>query len=107
MVLSLPPKGQKMIRHAALFRLHHPAGSAEETSFLAALARLENIPGVTAFQIAREISPKNDFHFAISMEFADQAGFAAYDQHPSHIAFVQSRWLPEVAAFMEHDTTAL
>ena len=96
-----------MIRHAALFRLAHPAGSLQETSFLTALARLENIPGVTAFQIAREISPKNDFHFAVAMEFADQAAFAAYDQHPDHAAFVQTRWIPEVTAFMEHDTTPL
>ena len=26
---------------------------------------------------------------------------------PRHVAFVQGRWIPEVAEFMEHDTSAL
>ena len=49
-----------MIRHAALFRLHHPAGSREEQAFLDALGSLAAIPGVTDFAIAREVSPKNE-----------------------------------------------
>ena len=96
-----------MIRHAALFRLTHAAGSAQEASFLAALAELAAIPGVGHFEIAREISPKNDFAFAVSMIFTDAAAYAAYNQHPGHVAFVQGRWIPEVASFMEHDTVAL
>ena len=96
-----------MIRHAALFRLKHAAGSAEEASFLQALAELAQIPGVQDFQIGREISPKNDFAFAVSMIFADQAAYEAYNGHPAHVAFVQGRWIPEVADFMEHDTVAL
>lgn len=96
-----------MIRHAAIFRLVHPKGSAQEVSFLAALAGLSAIPGVGAFEIAREISPKNDFDFAVSMIFVDAPAYEAYNTHPDHVAFVQSRWIPEVAAFMEHDTVAL
>jgi len=42
-----------MIRHAAIFGLKHPQGSAEEKSFLAALAVLRTIPGVGNFEIAR------------------------------------------------------
>ena len=96
-----------MIRHAALFRLHHAAGSAEESDFLAALATLGSIPGVHDFQISRETSPKNDFAFAVSISFADPAAYDAYNGHPLHVAFVRDRWVPEVAAFMEHDTVAL
>ena len=96
-----------MIRHAALFRLSHAAGSKAETSFLSALATLEAIPGVQDFQIAREISPKNGFAFAVSMNFVDQAAYDAYNSHPLHVAFVTGRWVPEVAEFMEHDTIAL
>ena len=96
-----------MIRHAALFRLSHPAGSAAEADFLRALAALESISGVEAFQIARETSPKNPYTFAVSMNFADQAAYRHYNDHPQHVAFVQDRWLPEVAEFMEHDTEAL
>ena len=96
-----------MIRHAALFRLKHAAGSAEEADFLRTLAGLAAIPGVQDFEIARETSPKNGFAFAVSMRFADQAAYDAYNDHPAHVAFVQGRWVPEVAEFMEHDTVAL
>ena len=96
-----------MIRHAALFRLKHAAGSVAEADFLAALAGLAAIPGVQDFEIARETSPKNAFAFAVSMRFSDQAAYDGYNAHPAHVAFVQGRWLPEVAEFMEHDTVAL
>lgn len=96
-----------MIRHAALFTLNHPPGSPEEASFLAALADLASLPGVEAFQISREISPRNAFAFTVSMCFADQEAYDGYNQHPSHLAFVAERWLLEVASFMEHDTSPL
>lgn len=41
------------------------------------------------------------------MIFADAAAYAAYNIHPAHVAFVQTRWIPEVASFLEHDTTPL
>ena len=96
-----------MIRHSALFRLHHAAGSAGEADFLVALAALKDIPGVDQLEIAREISPKNPYGFAISMIFADQATYDSYNDHPLHVAFVQGRWIPEVAEFMEHDSVSL
>lgn len=96
-----------MIRHAAIFQLIHQAGSTQEANFLADLAKLSTIPGVGAFEISREMSPKNAFDFAVSMIFADAAAYAAYNIHPAHVAFVQTRWIPEVASFLEHDTTPL
>ena len=96
-----------MIRHAAIFRLTHSKGSADEADFLHALAGLRAIPGVQEFDIAREISPKNPFDFTVSMQFATQADYNTYNDHPLHVAFVQTRWLPEVASFMEHDTVSL
>ena len=96
-----------MIRHAAIFRLKHAKGSAEEKSFLAALAELRRIPGVENFEIARETSPKNAFDYAVSMTFANQAAYDSYNIHPDHVAFVQGRWIPEVADFMEHDTVKM
>lgn len=96
-----------MIRHAALFALKHAAGSPQEADFLAALAGLRAIAGVQDFQIGREVSIKNDFTFVVSMNFRDQAAYDAYDADPLHLAFVQTRWIPEVAAFMEHDSIPL
>ena len=91
------------IRHTVVFRLSHPEGSAEEADFLAAAARLAGIPGVEAFEILRETSPKNDYRHGISMEFAAAGAYQAYNEHPDHVRFVQGRWLPEVAEFLEVD----
>ena len=92
-----------MIRHIVPFRLKHARGSAAEADFLAANRKLADIPGVEQFELLRQISPKNDFDFCVSMAFADQPAYQAYNDHPDHIAFVQTRWLPEVADFMEID----
>jgi heme-degrading monooxygenase HmoA len=96
-----------MIRHTAVFRLKHAAGSSAELSFLAANRALKDIPGVNAFEILRQVSPKNDFTFGVSMEFADDAAYQGYNNHPAHVAFVRDRWVPEVAAFMEIDYVVL
>jgi quinol monooxygenase YgiN len=96
-----------MIRHTAVFRLKHDAGSAAEANFLAVLAKLKSISGVGNFEVLRQVSPKSEFKFGVSMEFADQAAYDGYNTHPDHVAFVQGRWIPEVAAFTEIDYVAL
>jgi heme-degrading monooxygenase HmoA len=96
-----------MIRHAAIFKLKHAKGSDEEKRFLAAIRGLKSIPGVERFELARETSSKNDFDFSVSMYFKDEAAYESYNVHPLHVAFVEGRWIPEVARFMEHDTVAL
>ena len=61
------------IRHTVVFTPTHTEGSSEEADFLEAAARLAAIPGVEAFEILRETSPKNGYRFGISMEFAGPA----------------------------------
>ena len=41
------------------------------------------------------------------MEFADQAAYRAYNEHPDHVGFVRLRWDAEVADFLEIDTVPL
>ena len=96
-----------MIRHTVVFRLKHPPGSAEEKAFLAAAKALAAIPGVEKFEQLREVSPKNGYAFGFSMEFADQAAYDLYNRHPVHVAFVEGRWIPEVAEFLEIDYAPL
>jgi Stress responsive A/B Barrel Domain len=97
------PLAAGRIRHTVVFTLSHPAGSAAEASFLEAAARLAEIPGVEAFEILRETSPKNEYRHGISMEFAGPDAYTGYNEHPDHVRFVQERWLPEVATFLEVD----
>lgn len=96
-----------MIRHTVVFKLRHAAGSANESAFLNAAEILAGIPGVQKFEKLRQVSPKNDYTFGFSMEFADQAAYDGYNIHPDHVAFVRDRWVPEVEAFMEIDYVAV
>jgi hypothetical protein len=99
----MPDLAAGRVRHTVAFTLKHPEGSPAEADFLAAAGALSAIPGVEAFQILRETSPKNAYRFGISMEFGGPAAYAAYNDHPDHVRFVQERWLPEVADFLEVD----
>ncbi|MEX0322999.1 MAG: Dabb family protein [Puniceicoccaceae bacterium] len=95
-----------MIRHTVVFKLKHAAGSEEERDFLKAALILDEIPSVRNFEQLRQVSQKNDFDFGFSMEFESQEGYTAYNEHPDHVAFVQDRWIPEVADFLEIDYVA-
>lgn len=96
-----------MIRHTVVFTLKHAPGSAEERTFLDAALVLKAIPGVEKFERLRQVSPKADFAFGFSMEFADMAAYQGYNDHPDHVAFVRDRWMPEVAKFQEIDYVPL
>ncbi len=41
------------------------------------------------------------------MEFKSQKEYDFYNSHPDHVVFVQGKWVPEVAEFMEVDYIAL
>jgi hypothetical protein len=94
------------VRHTVSFRLRHPEGSDAERDFLDAAATLGAIPGVEAFDILAEVSPKNAFRFGITMEFANTAAYEAYNAHPDHVRFVEERWVNEVEDFLEIDYAA-
>jgi hypothetical protein len=96
-----------MIRHTVVFKLRHPPGSPAEGGFLQAARELAQIPEVENFECLRQVCVKNPFHFGLSMEFADDAAYQAYNDHPDHVRFVTMRWISEVAEFMEIDYEAL
>lgn len=92
-----------MIRHTVSFTLCHPSGSPEESAFMNEAQKLTSIDGVTHFEILRQVSPKSDHTFGISMEFANQAELDAYIAHPLHTEFVEKHWIPNVSDFQEID----
>ena len=95
------------IQHTVVFTLVHEPGSAAEAEFLdTGRATLTSIPGVTEFAINRQVSPTSDLAWQFTMVFADQAAYDAYTTHPSHVGFVESRWVPEVKHFQEYDFVA-
>ena len=92
-----------MIRHTVIFTLKHRQNSAEERKFLGDALVLTQIPTVQNFERLKQVSAKNGFKFGFSMEFADQAAYDLYNDHPIHVAFVRDRWKAEVSDFMEID----
>ena len=93
-----------MIRHTVIFTLKHAHGSLQEKAFLRdAKTALHDIPGVKKFEQLKQVSKKNDFQFCFSMEFANQAAYTAYNDHPKHVKFVKERWEREVSKFLEID----
>jgi hypothetical protein len=93
-----------MIRHSVIFTLKHAHGSLQEKMFLRdAKTALEAIPGVKKFEQLRQVSKKNDYQFGFSMEFANQAAYDVYNDHPNHVKFVDERWKREVSKFLEID----
>lgn len=96
-----------MIRHTVVFTLRHPAGSVEEVDFLAEARELGAIAGVRRFEQLRQVSPQSAYAFSFSMEFDDEAAYAAYNGDPVHVAFVRDRWEHEVQQFQELDFVPL
>ena len=94
------------VRHTVTFTLVHEEGSVEERDFLQAAEHLATIPGVEAFELLAEVSPKNGYRYGISMEFADRSAYERYNEHPDHVRFVQERWQSEVSDFLELDYVA-
>jgi hypothetical protein len=92
-----------MIRHTVAFKLKHAKGSEPEAAFLKAAQVLVAVPKVRRFECLRQVSPKNGFDFGFSMEFASQQDYEAYNVHPEHVRFVETRWKPEVVDFVELD----
>lgn len=92
-----------MIRHTVAFKLKHPRGSQSERDFLEAARILVSIPTVRNFEALRQTSKKNHFDFGFSMEFDTARDYQIYNDHPDHVRFVQTRWIPEVSDFLELD----
>ena len=92
-----------MIRHTVVFKLKHPSSSELENAFLQAAEILTTIPSVRNFEWLRQVSLKNHYNFGFSMEFESEQDYTAYNVHPEHVRFVETRWKPEVADFLEID----
>jgi len=93
-----------VIRHMVIFNLKVEAGSPAAESFLQeSRSILIQIPDVRNFEVFRQVSAKNDYDYGFSMEFAGQEEYDAYNSHPLHVEYVQSRWESEVERFLEID----
>ena len=92
------------IEHMVIFSLKHDKDSLEEEKFLRdSESMLSLITGVKNFKVLKQISLNNDYDFGFAMEFDDKLAYETYLTHPTHISYVEKRWLKEVAKFLEID----
>ena len=96
------------VRHMVVFNLKHPKGSALEKKFLEdSESILGSIPYAENFMVCREVSPKNGFDYGFSFDFLTEEDYQKYNADPSHVKYVNERWLEEVIDFMEVDLQEL
>jgi len=92
------------IQHMVIFDLSHEKGSALAEKFLSDGQQiLSHLAAVQNFQVFNQVSIKNDYTYGFSMIFADKLAYDSYNNHPSHMAFVENRWKKEVTRFLEID----
>ena len=96
-----------MIKHSVIFKLKFSKGSPEEKVFFEKAKQLVRIPGVQNFECLEQFNPKNKFEYGLSMEFANEALYNQYNNHPDHTAFVRENWMKYVEDFLEIDYRAL
>ncbi|MBC8081016.1 MAG: Dabb family protein [Gorillibacterium sp.] len=95
---------KEWIQHSVIFCLKHESGSEKAEQFLEdGRTALSAIPVVQNFRVYRQVSPKNDYSYGFSMEFASHDDYESYNTHPNHVDFVESRWINEVTRFLEID----
>ncbi|MCS7462705.1 Dabb family protein [Paenibacillus doosanensis] len=96
------------IRHQVLFCLQEHATDQDKEKFLQeSESVLSAIPYVNKFEVLRQVSRKNDYDYAFSMEFADQTAYDAYNVHPEHVRYVEQVWNIQVLRFLEIDLISL
>ena len=88
-----------MIRHVVLFRWKEGTSEGEVASALDALAGLPAaIPTVRAFAFGADAGlADGNWDVAVTADFADEAGYVAYRDHPAHRAVVAEAIVPIVA----------
>ena len=75
-----------MIRHVVMFRFRDDADAAERQAVRDAIAAMPEATGVTeAYAIGGDLGlAEGNFDFAVVGDFADQAAYLAYRDHPEH-----------------------
>lgn len=85
-----------MIVHVVLFSPRTDLSTADRTALLAALeSASQNIPSIKRLRIGKRVKHslpgyeqvmRDDYEYAVIIEFDDVAGLRAYLQHPAHAA---------------------
>ncbi len=89
-----------MIKHLVCFKFKPEIGAADVQATLDALNALPGqIPGVRNWSLGRNLSTRDTtFDYALSGEFADEAGLQGYLRHPAPDQLARERLGPQWAS---------
>jgi hypothetical protein len=96
-----------MIQHLVLLNLKYQDTPLKEQVFFNHLKELASIPEVNNLKVSKQVSYKNPFQNAISMNFENKASYQRYLINVHHDSFVENYWKKDVAEFMEVDLSPL
>ena len=71
-------------RHIVLFRVHDHVEERDVARAMDQLRSLEDLPGITDWQIARSLDERKGRIVIEEAEFVDADAFAAFRTHPRH-----------------------
>ncbi len=88
-----------MIRHVVMFRFRDDTDPAQRQAVQDAIATMPEATGVTeAYDIGFDLGlAEGNFDFAVVGDFADQAAYLAYRDHPEHRRIVSEIILPTIS----------
>jgi hypothetical protein len=88
-----------MIRHVVLFRWKPEATQEQKARVATELAKLPPIvPSIRGFLLGADAGiSQGNADFAVTADFDDEAGFAAYRDDPTHRAVIQQHITPIMA----------
>ncbi len=89
-----------MIRHVVLFRWKPEATDEQKKLVAAELGKLPSvIPSIRSYVLGADAGiNQGNAEFAVTADFADEAGYLAYRDDPTHRAIIATYIIPLVAA---------
>ncbi len=89
------------IQHTVTLRLND---GVDQDWFVGKARELSGLPGVEDFEVLEQVGKKaTQFTLALSMWFDSDEQYEGYNNHPTHVDFVENVWIPNVAEFLELD----
>ncbi|MBI2710482.1 MAG: Dabb family protein [Actinobacteria bacterium] len=85
-----------MIRHVVLFRWTAEATAEQRAAVRDGLAALpREIPAIAAYSVGHDLNLSDaSWDLAVVADFADEAAWLAYRDHPAHQAVIRERIAP-------------
>lgn len=93
----------KPICHVLIFKFKKEISEKDQQLFLERMKSLEQISGISNFEIAKQINANTKFNHILSMDFDSDESYQAYVKDPINREFVNNFWLAMVEDYLVID----